>query len=418
MTSANRSSEPIAYLDDDALASLRGIADAFLVGERPIARRVDDSVVRVGPLAPTVLRRSRGYAPGAVATIPSERPILALGADLKNAVTLVVAGQAFIGGHIGDLEHLSNRAAFQNAVHDLCAMYDIDFDALIVAHDLHPGYHTTEFARNLPGRPHGVQHHRAHIASVLAERGRWETEVIGFAFDGTGFGDDGTIWGGEVFSGSVQGGLRRIAHLRTAWLPGGDAAARFPVQAAAGFLFDVREIDFARAPFRFDDRFERARALVAKGVRAFPTTSVGRLFDAVAALVGFTREQTFEGQAAIWLEQLARKSAEVAPYRFGLADGELDYRPVLDAVIADRFRGRPVGEIARAFHGALAAAIVTMSAGVSARPVVASGGVFQNALLVELLEGQLGDRLWLNHAAPPNDGGISLGQAALVWAAL
>jgi len=414
MTSANRSSEPIAYLDDDAFASLDGIADAFLAGERPIARRIDDSIARVGPQGPVILRRGRGLAPQAVAEIPSHKPILALGADLKNALTLVVDGVAFGSQHIGDLDQYAVRAAVVAPARDLCAMYEVETNELIVAFDAHPAYYSSEFAKSFAGERFAVQHHRAHIASVLAERGAWDEPVTGFAFDGTGYGDDGTIWGGEVFSGSLRSGLRRVAHLRTAALPGGDAAARFPVQAAAGFLAEAGDgVAFDRPPFEFPERFARARALVASGVRTFATTSMGRLFDTVAALLGFVREQTFEGQAAMWLEHVAREGVAASPYDFPSVGEELDYRPLLRAVIADRLAGRPVAQIARGFHGAVAQAIVASAAGFAARPLVVSGGVFQNSLLVELLHQACGDRLWMNRSVPPNDGGISLGQAAL-----
>ncbi len=420
LTSANRSSEPIAYTDEDAFATLAGIADAFLAGERPIARRIDDSIVRIGPQGPAVLRRARGLAPQAVASLRGAAPILALGADLKNAIVLAVEGQAFASQHIGDLEGYAAREAFEATVRDLCAMYEVDAGEVVIAHDLHPGYHATQFAQTLPARRRiAVQHHRAHIASVLAERGAWETEVIGFAFDGTGYGDDGTIWGGEVFRGTLAGGLERVAHLRSALLPGGDAAARFPVQAAAGFLHGlVGDETLARAPFAFPERYARACELARKNVRAFETTSIGRLFDAVAALLGFTREQTFEGQAAMWLEHIARKARAVAPYPFPFRDGEFDYRPLLAAIVADRIAGRPVEQIALAFHAALATAVVAASETFGVETVAVSGGVFQNALLVELLDAALGERLWLNRAVPPNDGGISLGQAALAAAEL
>jgi hydrogenase maturation protein HypF len=416
MTSANRSSEPMAYDDDDALASLAGIADAFLVGERRIARRVDDSVARVTAAGPSVLRRARGLAPQALATIPSTRPILAVGGDLKNAVALVVDGQAFVSQHVGDLDHVPARDAFEETVHDLCTMYAIREEDLIVAHDAHPEYASTAFARAMPGAHVGIQHHRAHVASVLAERGEWTREVLGVAFDGTGYGDDGTIWGGEFFTGSVRGGFERVAHLRSAPLPGGDAAARFPVQAAAGFLSELSDLpDLSAPPFDFPARYELARAMIAKNVRVFRTTSMGRLFDTVAALLGFTREITFEGQAAMWLEHLATTASEMAPYDFPLHDAELDYRPLLAAVLKDRARRRDAGEIARAFHASVAEAIVCVHAERGAtRPLAASGGVFQNRLLVEALGARLGASLWLNRNVPANDGGLCLGQAALV----
>ncbi|HKE38116.1 MAG TPA: carbamoyltransferase HypF, partial [Candidatus Baltobacteraceae bacterium] len=195
MTSANRSSEPIAYRDDDARQSLSGIADAFLLGEREIARRVDDSVVRCDPSGPVVLRHARGYAPQAVASIPSSRPIVAMGADLKNAIAVVVRGQAFVSQHIGDLEHYDALESFKATVADLKTLYELPPEGTIVAHDAHPEYRSSEFARKLPGEKRAVPHHRAHIASVLAEREAFDTPVIGFAFDGTGYGEDGEIWG-------------------------------------------------------------------------------------------------------------------------------------------------------------------------------------------------------------------------------
>lgn len=418
MTSANRSSEPIAYEDRDAFERLSGIADAFLVGERPIARRVDDSVARAGVFGPVILRRSRGYAPGAVANLPSRRPILAVGADLKNSLTLVVSGQAFVSQHIGNLEHLEARAAFEQTIRDLTSMYEVDWDKLLIAHDAHPEYASAGIAHALPAPDKcSVQHHRAHIASVLAEHEAWEERVTGVSFDGTGYGDDGTIWGGEVFTGSLASGLERSIHLRPAVLPGGDAAARFPVQCAAGFLDQLgASCDLRDAPFCFPARFSTAQRLIGKEIRVFPTTSIGRLFDAAAALLGFTREITFEGQAAMWLEQLARKAARQSPYPFPLSDAELDFRPLLDAVLHDRRRGRDVCEVARAFHCGIAHGVLAAVRATGIVTVVLSGGVFQNAVLLEdvksLLEPE-GFRIWTNRAVPPNDGGISLGQAAI-----
>jgi hydrogenase maturation protein HypF len=422
MTSANRSSEPIAYEDEDALRSLAEIADAFLVGERPIARRVDDSVVRAGTFGPAILRRSRGYAPAAVITLPSQQPILALGADLKNAVTLVVNGQAFVSQHIGDLDHFSAFRAFQETSRDLLAMYEVRLDELLVVHDAHPQYRSTTHALSLPvpGRL-AVQHHRAHIASVLAERGDWDTRVAGVSFDGTGYGDDGTIWGGEIFGGTLRSGFQRVAHLRPALLPGGDAAARYPVQAAAGFLSQLETLpDLCAHPFDFPSRYRTARELIDRKVRCFQTTSMGRLFDTVAALVGFTREITYEGQAAIWLEQLAKRSMTSASYPFPFVENELDFRPLLSAVIADRRRGESPQKIARSFQRAvaegLARALREVCSAESMETVVLSGGVFQNELLLQNLKPLLERnrlQVWTNHAVPANDGGISLGQAAL-----
>jgi hydrogenase maturation protein HypF len=422
MTSANRSSEPIAYEDEDALQRLAGIADSFLIGQRPIARRVDDSVARAGAFGPVVLRRARGYSPGAVASLPAGGPILALGADLKNAITLVVHGQAFVSQHIGDLDHYQSLRAFHETTEDMVSMYKVPWEELLLAHDLHPQYVSTAHAAGLGVLQSGaVQHHRAHVASVLAERGEWTKRVIGVSFDGTGYGDDGSIWGGEIFAGSVQEGFERVAHLRRAALAGGDAAAHYPVQAAAGFLVQLDSLpDVLAGPFAFPERYQNAMELVRKDVRTFATTSVGRLFDAAAALLGFTREVTFEGQAAMWLEQLARRAPLTEPYPFPFVAGELDFRPLLLAVAQDRARGRDVREIARSFqHGiarGLLDAVNEISSSHGFDTVVLSGGVFQNELLLEDLKSLLTNQalqVWTNRAVPPNDGGISLGQAAL-----
>lgn len=426
LTSANRSSEPIAYQDQEALRQLDGIADAFLMGQRPIARRVDDSVVRAGVLGPVVLRRSRGYAPAAVVTLSVDRPILAVGADLKNAISLVVGGQVFVSQHIGDLDHYPALEAFEETIRDLLAMYDVRPEELLVAHDSHPQYASTRHALSLPAaRWLPVQHHRAHIASVLAERHAWRTRVVAASFDGTGYGDDGGIWGGEIMVGSVAAGFERVGHLREAALPGGDAAARFPVQAAAGFLAQLDGLpDLSAAPFEFPARYGRSQQLVRAGTRTFSTTSMGRLFDCAAALMGFTRAITFEGQAAIWLEQLASPVLDVVPYPFPFADGELDFRPLLHAVVVDRMRGRSLQEISAAFHAGVANglrdALVAVAEAHGLNTLVLSGGVFQNERLLAGIKALLdvtSCEVWSNHVVPPNDGGISLGQAAIAaWA--
>ena len=425
MTSANRSNETIAYEDADALERLSGIADAFLVGERPIARRVEDSVVSDGVFGRTILRRGRGYAPGAVATVPTTRPMLALGADLKNALTLVVDGQAFVSQFIGDLDDLSALTAFEQTIADLLTMYRVDPAELVVVRDAHPQYRSTAQAERIAAAEHVViQHHRAHIASVLAERGAWNERVLGVSCDGTGYGDDGAIWGGEIFAGSVAQGFARVGHLRSADLVGGDAAAKHPVQAAAGFLHQVESLpDLQAAPFAFPTRYRDVVRLVEGGIRVFPTTSLGRLFDAAAALLGFTRPVSFEGQAAIWLEHLARDSAGVQPYPFPFVAGELDFRPLLHALVDDRLHSRPAPEVARAFQAGvalgLAQACVALSRAHDIQTVVLSGGVFQNELLLRDLKRSLEAealQVWTNHIVPPNDGGISLGQAALAAA--
>ncbi|MGB8987053.1 MAG: carbamoyltransferase HypF [Candidatus Sulfotelmatobacter sp.] len=422
MTSANSSSEPIAYEDEEALDRLSGIADAFLIGQRPIARRVDDSVARDGVFGPVIIRRARGYAPGAVATVPTTRPVLAVGADLKNSVTLVVEGQAFMSQHIGDLAHYESLRAFRETIQDLISMYEVRPDELLVVHDSHPQYFSTSHALTLDVTQRlAVQHHRAHIASVLAERGEFEKRIVGVSFDGTGYGDDGSIWGGEIFVGSIKDGFARVAHLRPAVLPGGDAAAEYPVQAAAGFLAQLENLpNLTAPPFNFPQRYLQAIDLVHKNIRTFSTTSIGRLFDTAAALLGFTREVTFEGQAAMWLEQLACSAPVIEPYPFPYIEHELDFRPLLESMVRDRIRGRFPAEIARAFQLGLALglrdAVVSVCKSYDLNHVVLSGGVFQNELLLKDMKSLLEDErleIWTNHAVPTNDGGISLGQAAL-----
>jgi hydrogenase maturation protein HypF len=425
MTSANRSSEPIIYEDEEAIKALEGIADAWLIGERPIARRVDDSVVRVSPFGPTVLRRARGYAPLPVAQLPSDRPILAVGSDLKNTVTLVVNRQAIISQHLGDLMKYEAYMSFEQTVYDLLSMYDVPLEETIVAYDLHPDYRSTAFAHGLEAYQHiGIQHHRAHVASVLAERNAFEKQVIGVAFDGTGFGDDGAIWGGELFVGSAAKGLERCGHLRYAMLPGGDAAARVPLQALAGFFVDEPELAINIGKrLSLPERFFTAIKMIEKRLRTFPTTSVGRLFDAAAALLGFTAAISFEGQAALWLEHLARTAPLEKVYPFPWDGKELDYRPLLKEMVKDRLNGKNVAVIARAFHRSVAEGIFrsvrSLGATYGIDTVVLSGGVFQNSLLLADLKGVFLEsdmHVWIGEGVPPNDGGISLGQSAIVAA--
>jgi hydrogenase maturation protein HypF len=419
LTSGNRSSEPIAFRDDDAQSRLSGIADAFLIGERPIARRVDDSVVSIRDGRPFMVRRARGFAPAAICRLASAGPVLALGADLKNSVALVIDGQALVSQHLGDLDDYETSLAFEETVRDLLAMYEVDFERLMVVHDAHPQFVSTRWAMRVPAeRRRAVQHHQAHVASALAEHELLDEQVVGVAFDGTGYGDDGTIWGGEFFVGSVTAGFERRAWLRPVRMPGGDAAARFPVQAAAGFLAELPDLpDMSQPPFCFPPRFDQALRVARNYVRCFLTSSVGRLFDAVAALAGFTRAASFEGQAAIWLEHQARQVCPQQPYPFP----GLDSRPLLRAVIDDRRGGRDPREIAAAFHAALAAATVerihALSEGRPIRFAALSGGVFQNELLWALVAAGLAAsgrvRPITNESVPVNDGGIALGQAAL-----
>jgi hydrogenase maturation protein HypF len=278
------------------------------------------------------------------------------------------------------------------------------------------------FAQSLrAGARIAVQHHRAHIASALAEREELGRRVLGIAFDGTGYGDDGTIWGGEFFAGSVRDGFERVAHLRPARLPGGDAAARFPAQAAAGFMAAIPDAgDLTGPPFNLPSRYRLAATLAATGMRSFTTTSVGRLFDSVAALTGFTRPISYEGQAAVWLEHLASSCSSSDVYPLAFDGRELDWRPALDRIVQARRTGETAARMARAFHLGLADSTAAAAAALAGRcgvsDVVLSGGVFQNALLADELTARLvrrGFHVIAHSSVPPNDGGISLGQAAL-----
>ena len=434
MTSANRSSEPIAYRDADALRSLRDLADAFLVGERPIARRVDDGVAQVVAGTPTVVRRARGMAPAPVVRDARfEAPVLALGAELKGSVTLAVGGAAYVSQHLGDLSDLASFEAFRETVADLCAMYRVDPREVLVAHDRHPAYPSSRFAAELGSPTVAIGHHEAHVASVLVEHGAWTTATLGFAFDGAGLGDDGTIWGGEVFHGTLQDGFARVAHVRPGRLPGGDGAARTPVQAAAGWLEALGDAAFdrvARPPFAFPvERLNVARKLLAADLRSPVTTSVGRLFDTVAALTGFHRTMSFEGQAAIGLETQAWTVPEAEPYPWPFeargADAlpTWDHAPLLAAVLDDVSGGVAAAVVARRFHEALAAGIVDAARRLRATHpfdvMALSGGVFQNRLLVERVVARAEAEeftVWRNREVPANDGGVSLGQVALAVA--
>ncbi len=429
MTSANHSSEPIAYRDDEALERLPDLADGFVIGTREIARRVDDSVTSVVAGLPTVVRRARGYAPAPVLHSPRLEPaILGVGAELKSSITLAVHGHAFVSQHLGDLENFDAFEAFQETMRDLSSMYCVKLEEALIVHDLHPNYASTKFALEFP-RTLSVQHHRAHIASVLAERANhephaWDIPVLGFAFDGTGLGDDGTIWGGEIFCGSLEAGFERLGHLKNAPLPGGDAAARNPVQAAVGFLSGLNSDALERilAP-PFDLPAQRVRVARALLPTSILTSSLGRLFDTVAALLGFTRTMSFEGQAAIWLEHLAGQASPQTPYPFAFDTQTWDYLPLLERILEDVTRGVDQPVVARRFHEAIAHGILEATLALADlqhfEAVVLSGGVFQNRLLtersLELLNAR-GFKVWINREVPANDGGISLGQVAMAAA--
>ena len=439
MTSANRSSEPISYLDSDALERLAGIASAILVGERPIARRLDDSVCFASGRAP-LLRRSKGLSPGFVADIGHAGPIVACGADLKSTVAVAFSHKVLVSQYLGDLQYHEVQLSHRRTVADLIAMYKIDRSSVLLCTDAHPQYfsgvlaqsYAEEFGAREPVR---IQHHRAHIASVLAEHSMWHQDVVGVALDGTGYGDDASIWGGEFFAGSLSGGFERVTSIGARRLLGGEAAARRPIQALAGYLQDESVWRLmAKDVFGIDPSAYRAlSSLRVASSDAIATTSAGRLFDSVAAICGFGTTMTYEGQAAMWLESIAR-SAVSAPsdftqgyrgsYRMGLDDmGRLDYGEMLAQAIEERLGGVDVSAISMRFHVGFGEAVATLAARIAqerqSEAVVLSGGVFQNRVFTQVVIaalGRLGHRVKMNESVSCNDEGISLGQVAIAAA--
>ena len=428
LTSGNRSDEPIAFHDTDAVERLAGIADAFLMHDRPIRTRVDDSVSTVvrGRVVP--IRRSRGYVPNPV-LLPQEapEPVLACGSALKNTFCIARGRQAFVSHHVGDLDDYRTMQSYGDGVAHLSALLDVD--PAVVAHDLHPDYPSTRWAEECPGvRLVGVQHHHAHIASCLADNGA-AGPAIGVAFDGLGLGDDGTAWGGEFLVADLAG-AQRVAHLDRVPMPGGDAAAQQPWRMAAAHL-DAAYAGSIPAGLavaeRQGPRWDQVLSVARTGVNAPLTSSAGRLFDAVAALLGVRDAITYEGQAAIELEHVADPH-ERGSYPVPTSTdpvGRVQVGVLVRALVDDFTRGTTVPVVAARFHNALADVVLDVCRRVRDERnlvvVALSGGVFQNALLLSRCLDRLESDAFtvLTHRqVPPNDGGISLGQAAVAVARL
>jgi len=420
MTSGNISDEPIAHRDDDALERLAGIADLFLLHDRPIATRTDDSVVRAVPGRPAlVIRRSRGRVPDAIdLPVAAERPLLACGAELKSTFCLARGRRAWVGHHIGDLHNWETLRSFREGIAHFERLFAIVPE--VVVHDLHPDYLSTAHALERQGVEHlAVQHHHAHLAACLAEHG-WTGEAVGAIYDGAGLGTDGTVWGGEILVGDLAG-ARRAAHLRPVRLPGGDAAVREPWRMACAWLQEAAGPDPPLPPAlagRVDAAAWAAVARLARSELSPVTTSAGRLFDAVAALCGLRPRVSHEGQAAIELEA-ACDPGERGAYPM---DG-LDPREAILAITADVAAGVPTGVVAARFHRGLAAATADAVSDAASRggagAAVLSGGVFQNRRLLEDASTHLrraGLRVLVPERLPPNDGGIAYGQAAVAAA--
>ncbi|MHB8671267.1 MAG: carbamoyltransferase HypF [Acidimicrobiales bacterium] len=412
MTSGNVSDEPIAHEDDDAVERLGALVDGLLTHDRPIHVRCDDSVVRGN----RVLRRSRGLAPEPV-RLPMRalRPILAVGAELKNTIAVAKDRGAVASHHIGDLEHLATYRSFTQAVTHLCGLYGVVPG--VVACDLHPEYLSTKFAQELDLPLVAVQHHHAHVASCMVEHGRVEP-VLGLAFDGLGYGTDGGLWGGEFLVADYRG-AQRVGHLAEIVLPGGTAAIREPWRMALAWA--ARAVGPDEAVTQVAD--ERAGSLVALLDHGPTTTSMGRLFDAVAALLGIRSRVSYEGQAAMELEAVAADDAG-RQYPITVEGAVIDPTPLIAAILEDRKRGVDVATISAGFHASIGSAAAAFAAELAeARgldAVVLTGGVFQNRRLAQVVESSLrgaGLEVLTHRLIPANDGGISIGQIAVAAAA-
>lgn len=431
MTSGNISEEPIAIRNDEAVAKLRDLADFFLVHNREILLRCDDSVIRYSSGRARQMRRSRGYVPAPVLLGGEVRPILAVGGELKNTLCVTRGDQAFLSQHIGDLENLEAFDFFREAVLHLSKLLEVTPKA--IAYDLHPEYLSTKWALAETKLPRiGVQHHHAHIASCMAEN-QLEGTVIGFALDGTGYGTDGQVWGGEALIASYAG-FERAAHFAYAAMPGGAAAIREPWRMAVSYLFQTfgeRFLDL-RIPFVKNlpvSSAELVMRMVAQRINSPLTSSCGRLFDGVAALLGMREKVSYEAQAAIELEMLARRSTDLYAYPMEIMhEGEtlqVCTGPVFEAMVRDIEAGVPAETISRRFHNGVAEVILRLAVQLrdarAINRVCLSGGTFNNSILLQALTESLeasAFEVFTHSLVPSGDGGLSLGQALVAAQAM
>jgi hydrogenase maturation protein HypF len=425
MTSGNVSDEPIAYKNEEACRRLSEIADFFLLHDRDIHMRCDDSVVRVFRDRPYVLRRSRGYVPFPIKLSFDLEMILACGGELKNTFSLSRGPYVFVSHHIGDLENMETLLSFEQGIEHFKTLFSIEPKA--VAYDLHPEYLSTKYALSLAGIPKvGVQHHHAHVVSAMAENGL-DGEVIGVALDGTGFGNDGTIWGGEFLKADLRD-FKRVAHLKQVPMPGGAAAIKEPWRMAFAYLLDAfgdraMDLELGWLKRRDPQKCRVLKRMIERRVNSPRTSSMGRLFDAVSSLLSVRDTVNYEGQAAIELEMAADAEGK-EEYPFKIQEKEqpmvLDPAEMVREVVQDLIRGLSPSLISGKFHRSIARIVVEtcrrirLDSGLNR--VVLSGGVFQNTLLLELVfHGlkQAGFEVYTHHLVPTNDGGISLGQAVI-----
>ncbi len=421
-TSGNLTDEPICTDELEALERLSGIADLLLVHDRPIARHLDDSIVRVMAGRELVMRRARGYAPLPLHLSQAMPPVLATGADLKSAIAISVGNDVFISQHIGDLETAPADEAFRRVTEDFEKLYD--FQPSRVACDLHPDYRSTRFAESLGRKVEHIQHHCAHVAACMAENEIWGS-ALGVAWDGTGYGLDGTIWGGE-FLQAAGGDFHRVAHLRTFPLPGGERAVREPRRIAIGMLYQIYGARLFEmedlAPLKTLTTHERGilRTMLERKVNTPLTSSAGRLFDAVAAITGLRQTARFEGQAAMELEFALGGMIDNETYPFEIGPetgpgsaGVIDWEPMIRAILDHVADHISIAQISARFHNTLVESIIAVARLTGEERICLSGGCFQNRYLTERAISRLrevGLRPYWHQRIPPNDGGIALGQ--------
>ncbi len=422
-TSANHTDEPICTDEQEALKRLSEIADAYLIHDRPIVRYVDDSIARVMAKRPMLLRRARGYAPLPVQEIESDHEVLALGAHLKNTISFSRKGNVFLSHHLGDLENSKAIAAFQNTVESLPSLYDQKISHVVC--DLHPDYFSSQYATKLNLPIQRIQHHYAHVRSCMTDNDL-QSPVLGVAWDGTGLGTDRTIWGSEFLTVN-EGGWKRVGHIRSFSLPGGDASARKPNRVAMGLLNEILGKEaFVRKSRSLESMDAQNLGMLSsmfeKQLQCVPTTSMGRLFDAVASLIGLRQSCSFEGQAAMELEFAASKADEKECPTYSLdlresPDSEgaliLDWETLVKRILEDAAQGVEIGAMAQGFHKALVEGIVSVAKHQGMEKVLLTGGCFQNKFLTEhaiLRLKESGFQPYWHQRIPPNDGGISVGQ--------
>jgi hydrogenase maturation protein HypF len=424
-TSGNLSDEPICIDEREALARLAGIADLFLVHNRPIVRHVDDSIVRLVLGRELVLRRARGYAPLPIHCEKSVSNILAVGGHLKNTIALSVDHNVFLSQHIGDLENREASQAFERVIESFCRLYQISPDRVVA--DLHPDYLSTKYARECGIPRISIQHHYAHVASCMAEN-QLDGAVLGVSWDGTGYGLDGTVWGGE-FLLTDDSSFTRVASFRKFRLPGSSPSIKEPRRTALGVLYEILgselfdQKDLPPVQSFSDSELSILAKMLQKGINSPWTTSVGRLFDAVASLSGLRQLIKFEGQAAMELEFAIGPENTDQSYPFAISEKPgtkgarpemvIDWEPSIRAILHDFKNSIPLACISKKFHNMLVEAIVAVAGRISEKRVVLTGGCFQNKALLERAVRRLeeeGFQPYWHQRVPPNDGGIALGQ--------